>query len=164
MIFFLGTYLVATEYISAAKSKGEVLVFRRGHAPPKAKDADDEEATTIIVHDKKAALQDDSDNAVGVIQKQTAIFHWEDVCYDIKIKGEPRRLLDNVDGWVVPGTLTALMVSNNPLSLRLGLYLTSPRSSASGRLWCWQNDFVGRARKPCYYGWCCGNTSVFLHR
>ncbi|KAK7058385.1 Multidrug resistance protein [Paramarasmius palmivorus] len=109
MIFFLGTYLVATEYISAAKSKGEVLVFRRGHAPPKAQDADDEEATTIIVHDKKAAIQDDSDNTVGVIQKQTAIFHWEDVCYDIKIKGEPRRLLDNVDGWVVPGTLTALM-------------------------------------------------------
>jgi ATP-binding cassette, subfamily G (WHITE), member 2, PDR len=28
---------------------------------------------------------------------------------DIKIKGEPRRLLDHVDGWVKPGTLTALM-------------------------------------------------------
>ena len=32
-----------------------------------------------------------------------------DVCYDIKIKGEPRRILDHVDGWVKPGTLTALM-------------------------------------------------------
>jgi len=31
------------------------------------------------------------------------------VCYDIKIKGEPRRILDHVDGWVKPGTLTALM-------------------------------------------------------
>ena len=29
--------------------------------------------------------------------------------YDIKIKKEPRRLLDDVDGWVKPGTLTALM-------------------------------------------------------
>lgn len=28
---------------------------------------------------------------------------------DIKIKGEPRQLLDHVDGWVKPGTLTALM-------------------------------------------------------
>lgn len=27
----------------------------------------------------------------------------------IKIKGEPRRILDHVDGWVKPGTLTALM-------------------------------------------------------
>lgn len=43
------------------------------------------------------------------VQKQTAIFHWDSVCYDIKIKKEPRRLLDNVDGWVKPGTLTALM-------------------------------------------------------
>jgi ABC-type multidrug transport system ATPase subunit len=31
------------------------------------------------------------------------------VIYDIKIKGETRRLLDHVDGWVKPGTLTALM-------------------------------------------------------
>jgi ATP-binding cassette subfamily G (WHITE) protein 2 (PDR) len=40
---------------------------------------------------------------------QTDVFTWTDVCYDIKIKGEPRRLLDNVSGWVKPGTLTALM-------------------------------------------------------
>lgn len=45
------------------------------------------------------------------IEKQTAIFHWEDVCYDIKIKSETRQILDRVDGWVKPGTLTALMVS-----------------------------------------------------
>lgn len=29
--------------------------------------------------------------------------------YDIKIKKEPRRILDHVDGWVKPGTLTGLM-------------------------------------------------------
>ena len=28
---------------------------------------------------------------------------------DIKIKSENRRILDRVDGWVKPGTLTALM-------------------------------------------------------
>lgn len=47
----------------------------------------------------------------GIIQKQTAVFSWRDVVYDIKIKKEPRRILDHVDGWVKPGTLTALMVS-----------------------------------------------------
>lgn len=31
------------------------------------------------------------------------------MCYDIKIKSETRRILDHVDGWVKPGTLTALM-------------------------------------------------------
>lgn len=39
-----------------------------------------------------------------------SVFHWEDLCYDIKIKGNERRLLDCVDGWVKPGLSTALMV------------------------------------------------------
>lgn len=32
-----------------------------------------------------------------------------DVCYDIRIKGGGRRILDHVDGWVKPGTLTAMV-------------------------------------------------------
>ncbi len=31
------------------------------------------------------------------------------MCFDVKIKSETRRILDHVDGWVKPGTLTALM-------------------------------------------------------
>lgn len=38
-----------------------------------------------------------------------ATFSWSDICYDIKIKGQDRRILDCVDGWVKPGQLTALM-------------------------------------------------------
>ncbi|KAI5778459.1 ABC-2 type transporter-domain-containing protein [Geopyxis carbonaria] len=103
--FFLTTYLVATEYIAAAKSKGEVLVFRRGKMP--AHIADDEEGG---VGEKQAGTgtSNTGDN-VAAIQKQTAVFHWSDVCYDIKIKDGERRLLDHIDGWVKPGTLTALM-------------------------------------------------------
>ncbi|KAJ3926824.1 MAG: AtrD, ABC-transporter [Lentinula lateritia] len=111
MVFFLATALVATEYITAAKSKGEVLVFRRGHIPvQESKSSDDEESAQpvqqlVVDVDEKVKRA----SAVSGLQKQTSIFHWEDVCYDIKIKGEGRRLLDNVDGWVEPGTLTALM-------------------------------------------------------
>ncbi|KAI3598044.1 multidrug resistance protein cdr1 [Moniliophthora roreri] len=105
IIFFCFTYLVATEFISVAKSKGEVLVYKRGHIPSQPKETNDEETTQGTVHGHTGDLSD----AVGIIQKQTAIFHWEDVCYDIQIKGEPRRLLDHVDGWVEPGKLTALM-------------------------------------------------------
>ena len=47
----------------------------------------------------------------GTLHKQTSIFQWKDICYDIKIKKEERRILNHVDGWVKPGTLTALMVS-----------------------------------------------------
>ncbi|KAF9875723.1 ABC-2 type transporter [Colletotrichum karsti] len=101
-------YFVATEYVSAKKSKGEVLVFRRGvAAPSKVKDDVETSMTgpsTIVEKGGKAASGND-----GMIQASTSVFHWNNVCYDIKIKGEPRRILDHVDGWVKPGTLTALM-------------------------------------------------------
>ncbi|KAL7268765.1 Multidrug resistance protein [Rhizina undulata] len=106
LIFFFCTYIFATETISAKKSKGEVLVFRRGHLPP-----------ARIIEDKETgsngrpvvAANEKSGEVSAAIQRQTDIFMWRDVCYDIKIKGEGRRLLDHVDGWVKPGTLTALM-------------------------------------------------------
>ncbi|KAF4453657.1 ATPase [Fusarium austroafricanum] len=96
-------YIVATEYIQAKKSKGEVLVFRHGHMPSKTK-ADPESAVSGPV-----PTTEKFNNEVANIQGSTSVFHWNNVCYDIKIKGEPRRILDNVDGWVKPGTLTALM-------------------------------------------------------
>lgn len=111
MIFFMITHLVATEYISEAKSKGEVLLFRRGHAPPKAADIETNREVSAVA-------EANDDEAAAGIQRQEAIFHWQDVCYDIKIKNEPRRILDHVDGWVKPGTCTALMVPPVPISFQ----------------------------------------------
>lgn len=107
---FLCSYLVAAEFVTAKKSKGEILVFRRGHIPAAAKqklagDAESGNGNQVVVEKREVRTQDISD----VIQRQTAIFQWKNVCYDIKIKGEERRILDHVDGWVKPGTLTALM-------------------------------------------------------
>ncbi|KAF2020714.1 hypothetical protein BU24DRAFT_7207 [Aaosphaeria arxii CBS 175.79] len=108
MIGLMGVYLVATEFITAKKSKGEVLVFRRGHTGlVPSKSTDDLEAAPAAR--PVGAEKTPSDNNIAIIERQTAIFQWKDVCYDIKIKGEPRRILDHVDGWVKPGTLTALM-------------------------------------------------------
>lgn len=104
MIFFMVTHLATTEYISEAKSKGEVLLFRRGQAPPA--ESNDIEMTSNI----GATAKTNESPEGAAIQRQEAIFQWQDVCYDIKIKGEPRRILDHVDGWVKPGTCTALMV------------------------------------------------------
>ncbi|TKA65501.1 hypothetical protein B0A49_05715, partial [Cryomyces minteri] len=108
MLFLMFTYLTAAEYMSAKKSKGEVLLFRRGHAPATLtkNTPDDVEAAT---GEKPADLAKEKQDVSAVIEKQTAIFQWHDVCYDIKIKSEHRRILDHVDGWVKPGTLTALM-------------------------------------------------------
>ncbi|KAH9811168.1 ZEB2-regulated ABC transporter 1-like [Teratosphaeria destructans] len=110
MIALMFAYLGATEVISAKKSKGEVLVFRRGHTPASLKETgEDEENVNAGAIGAPLTLRESAVEASDVIQKQTAIFSWKDVCYDIKIKGEPRRILDRVDGWVKPGTLTALM-------------------------------------------------------
>jgi ATP-binding cassette subfamily G (WHITE) protein 2 (PDR) len=112
MIFGCAIYLTATESISAKKSKGEVLVFRRGAVPDQGPKADEESNVEDRVNTEIVlARQKTVPEAPASIQKQTAVFHWDGVNYDIKIKGEPRRLLDDVDGWVKPGTLTALMVS-----------------------------------------------------
>ncbi|KAL7622659.1 Multidrug resistance protein [Parahypoxylon ruwenzoriense] len=113
LVFFLFTYMVAAELVSEKKSKGEVLVFRRGHRPAQFKekkgDAEEGEGPRVGPTVTNASRANGNGKEAGILQEQTSVFHWNDVCYDIKIKGEPRRILDNVDGWVKPGTLTALM-------------------------------------------------------
>ncbi|KKK23290.1 hypothetical protein ARAM_005641 [Aspergillus rambellii] len=107
MFFFLAAYIVCSEFVRAKPSKGEILVFPRGKIPAFAKKVhrDEEVAPTS----EKQELGQENPDHTAVLAKQTAVFHWQDVCYDIKIKGENRRILDHVDGWVKPGTLTALM-------------------------------------------------------
>jgi ATP-binding cassette, subfamily G (WHITE), member 2, PDR len=112
LAFLIGlmlAHLIASEYISAKKSKGEVLVFQRGRLPPSLVSGGKNDVESH--HNSQAPFTTSSNDpqVPSTIQTQTAVFQWRDVCYDIKIKGEPRRILDHVDGWVKPGTLTALM-------------------------------------------------------
>ncbi|BGO96274.1 Multidrug resistance protein [Rhodotorula toruloides] len=101
----MGIYLAASEWISESKSKGEVKVYPRTRVPKHDKVGNDVEAGASTPQDSR-----NEDPAKDVnIQRQTAIFHWDDLCYDIPVKGGTRRLLDHVEGWVKPGTLTALM-------------------------------------------------------
>lgn len=111
MIFFMACTLITSELVASARSKGEVLVFRRGHTPATlSKDhPDDVENGTRQTRRNKQTQNDGGTEAK--MAKQTSIFHWRNVCYDVQIKTETRRILDHVDGWVKPGTLTALMVS-----------------------------------------------------
>ncbi|KAK7029741.1 ABC-2 type transporter-domain-containing protein [Favolaschia claudopus] len=108
IVVFCAIHLITTEYITSAKIKGEVLVFTRGHLPPSRRPRDKENSTL----DEKFLPESESiKNPEDVkIPTQKKMFMWKDVCFDIKLKdGSDRRLLDHVDGWVRPGTLTALM-------------------------------------------------------
>lgn len=108
MILFLVCNLITSEVVASAKSKGEVLVFLRGKLPPaiRSQQGSDLESTNA----PRVTTQESGHHDHNVA-KQSSVFHWRNVCYDIQIKSETRRILDHVDGWVKPGTLTALMVS-----------------------------------------------------
>ncbi|KAE8147777.1 ABC-2 type transporter-domain-containing protein [Aspergillus avenaceus] len=109
LIAFMAIYFIATELNSSTSSTAEVLVFRRNHEPEylrnnsKKPDAEDVELSQV------KPTTGAGEKRMSTIPPQKDIFTWQDVCYDIEIKGEPRRLLDHVSGWVKPGTLTALM-------------------------------------------------------
>lgn len=118
MILFMGIHLVASELVASHRSKGEVLVFLRT-AMKKVGSSDVEGGST-----PRAQMENGTDTeGVSDMERQTSVFHWKDVCYDIKVKGEERRILDHVDGWVEPGTLTALMVSSSLCTFRKMLTL-----------------------------------------
>jgi ATP-binding cassette, subfamily G (WHITE), member 2, PDR len=112
-IFLLVCQLITSELVASERSKGEVLVFRRGKMQRALarRSGTDEETGSKETFTKENF--EPKDEEVMEIEKQSSIFHWEDVCYDIKIKGEPRTILESVDGWIKPGTLTALMVSRS---------------------------------------------------
>ncbi|KAB8070348.1 ABC-2 type transporter-domain-containing protein [Aspergillus leporis] len=111
-VFLTVCQVIATELVASERSKGEVLVFRRGSsqkARTKECEQDEERTQAPVVQNEKYT---EGPSSLAGVEKQTSTFHWEDVCYDVKIKSETRRILDNVDGWIKPGTLTALMGSS----------------------------------------------------
>ncbi|KAJ4982875.1 ABC transporter cdr4 [Stagonosporopsis vannaccii] len=109
MIFGCGVYLFATESISAKRSRGEILVFRQG-SKRRSRSSSDEEASADDRFSTEMLSQEKSlQNGHVNLYQQTSVFQWSGVNYDIKVKKQSRRLLADVDGWVKPGTLTALM-------------------------------------------------------
>ncbi|KAF1361209.1 hypothetical protein EJ07DRAFT_164771 [Lizonia empirigonia] len=108
LIFFMVLYFVAVELNSATTNTAERLVFQRGHVPAYmlekgGKQSSDEESA------KPGTGPEGGEADVSAVEESKGVFTWRDVVYDIEIKGEPRRLLDHVSGYVKPGTLTALM-------------------------------------------------------
>ena len=111
-IFFLTTYLVATELNSSKSSKADVLLFLRGEKSNKDTDQSTKEGHKVedspdkILSKPTKGPDPESDGSASIPRN---IFTWTDIVYTIKIKEESRTLLDHVSGWVKPGTLTALM-------------------------------------------------------
>lgn len=104
MIAFHCLYFAASEFVRFGRSKAEALVFRPGHAPRDFMNDDVEGQVKTISSDVSPG-----DDCVMHLPQQKDILMWRDLNYDIPVKEGTRRLLDDVNGWVKPGTLTALM-------------------------------------------------------
>lgn len=76
--------------------------------PAYLQDIDKKRANDEEIGIPEKAQGSDGDE-VDAIPPQKDIFTWRNVVYDVPVKEGTRRLLDNVSGWVKPGTLTALM-------------------------------------------------------
>lgn len=103
LLAFLVIHLLTAEYIRPERSKGEVLRFLKhdtkvSKAKENPKGKLDPDPTT-----------NDSKFVPSGIHSENSIVHWQSLNYELPTKEGPKQLLTDVNGWVKPGTLTALM-------------------------------------------------------
>lgn len=112
MFTFCALYLLATEYISLHKSRGEVLLFRR--TMTKSTKVDDEETSAVKRNnDDTSATPNSSAPSIKASPESMAngaTFLWENLSYEIPVKQGQKKILESIEGWINPGTLTALIV------------------------------------------------------
>ena len=116
-VFFLATYLSLTEINSGKAEIHSVLEFKRGakNVPKVIASRQDAENgggsdTVTRVEESEQQRTKEAEKSLKESLKTTDIMSWTHLTYHVSVgKGERRRLLNDVTGWVVPGKLTALM-------------------------------------------------------
>ncbi|KAF9632782.1 ABC transporter-like protein [Lasiodiplodia theobromae] len=119
-VFFVGLTALGMELQKPNKGGGSVTIYKRGQAPASV-EREMERASSEEGDEEKGRRQDggaagyeesgsgkSEDDTKGVAKNDT-IFTWQDVNYTIPYEGGERKLLQNVQGYVKPGKLTALM-------------------------------------------------------
>ncbi|PKI82790.1 hypothetical protein MVES1_003737 [Malassezia vespertilionis] len=111
-IFFLILYMAASEFQTDPASSGGVMIFKRGVMKRSELTRAEKKATNEIPDeqgDTMLATQEREPDLKGKLYVADEVFSFEHVNFDVMIKGEPRRLLNDVSGFVAPGKMTALM-------------------------------------------------------
>ena len=140
MVFFCTLYLLATEYISLQKARGEILLFRKRDRRS-TKTWEDEEARMVRQTDIKSSekpfpyfLPSSESNLTRKSEETShetgeATFLWDSLCYEVPVKKGSKKILDGIEGWIKPRTLTALIVR---LSDRY-LFFSKPTKRSQGK-------------------------------
>lgn len=111
MAFLCCLYLLATEYMLAQRSRGEVLRFKRVQ-PIETSQGEDKEAQNAKMSITSRSRMDAIRTSAEEFERKgslAATFVWDELSYEIKTGKGNVKLLDDIEGWVEPGTLTALM-------------------------------------------------------
>lgn len=118
-IFFVVLTMIGMELQKPNSDGGAVTVFKRGQAPEsiqKAMEKGDipmDEEKAVRDSDEKLggdeSVSADSDQTVQGIVRNEAVFTYKNVNYTIPYEKGERKLLNDIQGYVKPGKLTALM-------------------------------------------------------
>lgn len=93
------------------------MVFKRGAAPKEVVNAAEQTGDLeksgsggdSVDPGAAQATDKEHEQAADALPVATDVFSWQGVTYDVMVKGNSRRLLSNVNGFVAPGRMTALM-------------------------------------------------------
>ncbi|KAH3679147.1 hypothetical protein WICMUC_001158 [Wickerhamomyces mucosus] len=120
-LLFMAINAIATEFKKVGKGGGDHLFFKRGSKYFEEEvllDEDIKEKDSENVEDegsqqdqlnqlKRGKTENEQEIFKGLGSK--GVFFWRNVDYVIPYKGSSRKLLDDIQGYVKPGTITALM-------------------------------------------------------
>lgn len=116
-LFFVFLTALGMELQKPNKGGGAVTIYKRGQVPKTVEKAMEVKAQPADVETGKEQAAgagdpkdegDDTMNTEGVAKNET-IFTWQDLNYTIPYEKSERKLLQDVQGYVKPGKLTALM-------------------------------------------------------
>ncbi|PYH90416.1 ABC transporter [Aspergillus ellipticus CBS 707.79] len=118
-VLFVALTMLGMELQKPNKGGSTVTIFKKGEAPKavgeavKSKERPEDVEAGVNDNGVSNGFQeknpDNPGKEVRGIAQSTSIFTWQGVNYTIPYKSEKRRLLQDVQGYVKPGRLTALM-------------------------------------------------------
>ena len=133
------------------------ILFKRGTNASVIREA--QEIAGVADEEKGAPeLQDATESERGASSVDSAVpvmsdvFTWRHLEYDVRVgKGETRRLLEDVSGYVAPGKLTALMGESGAgkvSGLEIGQFKFRP-------IFFFSSDHTVECSRRAPGGWCC---------
>ena len=115
-IFFVCLTAIGMESQKPNKGGGAVTIFKRGQVPKSVekdmetqKPGDEESGKTEPAAINEKDGSEGSDDKLGGVAKNETIFTFQNITYTIPYEKGERTLLKDVQGYVKPGKLTALM-------------------------------------------------------